>query len=607
MSIHGHRPRRIATALPLVAVLAAIAGCGSSHTSGTSADPAGAVPSPAPLYAGATVRPEGSLKTNAAAAGRTFTRQADPYLRLLTAMQTPGSAPLDFGRDVAPWLGPRAGVFLSSLGASGGSGASALLSLLARGLLAGSPTASAFPFSAHGARGAIVLDTSDAAKARAFLDSQARHAGAHAAAYRGVAYQVTLEGVAFGLVDRFAVIGSEDGLRSVIDTTLGGASLAHATGYAKLLALAPAGALAHVYVNPRAAGPSLASGSGGSGSTGRSGSSEGPTSGSSSQGLAGLLGLLAGTREANISLVPTKSSIELDADGLTPVAGAQGPTGQAGGLLAGGSEAARAAGELPGDSWLAVGLGDVGTTLGGDVLGLRALTSLSSSLGRSGTETASAGLTVKGLLEGILTPLGLLGADTPQARRDFQSWMGSAGIFASGTGLLDLKAGIVISSTDPARSRAAVSKLAALLGRAGGSVQAVSIPGAEAAIGVSFTGLPVTLDIVAGRNAHGQARFVIGLTEASVAAALNPSSTLADAASYSAAKTTLGEGFEPSIIVDFPTFLGLLEGVGLSEDPTISRFVPYLRTLATLAGGTKSLGEGVERLRLVLGLQQQAG
>jgi hypothetical protein len=88
-----------------------------------------------------------------------------------------------------------------------------------------------------------------------------------------------------------------------------------------------------------------------------------------------------------------------------------------------------------------------------------------------------------------------------------------------------------------------------------------------------------------------------------VAAALSPSSTISSSATYSAASTALGEGIRPSATVDFPTFLGLLEGVGLSEEPTISKLVPYLRTLTTLAGGGKSLGAGVERLRLVLGLQ----
>jgi Protein of unknown function (DUF3352) len=586
MSIRsGHRPRRVATALLLATVLAAMVGCGSSHTTGTAADPAGVIPGSAPLYAGATVLPGGSLKTAASAAGRTLTRQADPYLRLLTALQTPGSAPLDFGRDVAPWLGPRAGIFLNSLGASGASSVDELLALLSRGLLGGSSTVSPFPFTAHGARGAIVLDTRDASRARAFLDSQARRAGAKAAVYRGVAYLLTSEGVAFAVVDRFAVVGSEDGLHGVIDTTLGGSSLAHTAGYGKLLALAPSGVLAHVYVNPSALGSSA-----------------------SSQGLTGLLGLLAGTREANISLVPSATSIELDADALASGAGGHGTAGQVGGLLAGGSEAANAAGELPGESWLAVGLGDVPTTLGADVLGLRGLTALAGSLGGSGAAGGtSTGFSLKSLLEGILTPLSVLGADSAEAKRDFRSWMGSAGIFASGSGLIDLKAGIVITSTNPARSRAAVGKLAALLSKSGGSVQAVSIPGTEASAEVGVAGLPVTLDIADGRDAKGQAKFVLGLSEAGVAAALNPSSTLSSSASYSAARATLGEGFQPSITVDFPTFLGLLEGVGLSEDPTISKLVPYLRALTTLSGGEKSLGEGIERLRLEIGLQKQAG
>jgi hypothetical protein len=51
----------------------------------------------------------------------------------------------------------------------------------------------------------------------------------------------------------------------------------------------------------------------------------------------------------------------------------------------------------------------------------------------------------------------------------------------------------------------------------------------------------------------------------------------------------------------------LLEGVGLSEDASISKVVPYLRSLTTLAGGGHSLGGGIERFRLVLGLQQAAG
>jgi hypothetical protein len=162
---------------------------------------------------------------------------------------------------------------------------------------------------------------------------------------------------------------------------------------------------------------------------------------------------------------------------------------------------------------------------------------------------------------------------------------------------------VVIESRNAAASHAAVSKLAAKLRQGGGSIQSVSIPGTDAAVAARLSGLPVVLDIANGRDASGNSKFVVGIGEASVEAALHPSSTLSSSASRATAAAALGEGIEPSAMVDFPTLLGLLEGVGLSEDPTIAPFVPYLRSLTTLAGGGKSLGGGIQRFRLAVGLQ----
>jgi hypothetical protein len=135
-------------------------------------------------------------------------------------------------------------------------------------------------------------------------------------------------------------------------------------------------------------------------------------------------------------------------------------------------------------------------------------------------------------------------------------------------------------------------------------VQSISIPGTDAAISARVNGLPVELDIANGASAGGQTKFVIGLGEASVQDALKPSSTLLTAASTSTAAGTLGEGIRPSVIVEFAPLLTLLEGVGLAEDPSISHVLPYVRSLTTLVGGGKSLGGGIERYRLVAGLQQ---
>jgi len=570
--------------LPLLALLAAAvlagSGCGSSAT-GTSVDPASAVPASAALYAGAIVRPEGSLQKAASAAGRALTHQADPYLRLLGALQAPGSPSLDYKRDVAPWLGTRAGVFLIS-SASGSSEAaiSRLLTLVQHGLLGGGTAGGgSFPFAAHSVDGAIVLDTRDTAKARSFVQALAKRAGAHTVSYHGVSYQVG-NGLAFGIVARLAVLGTEPGLRSVIDTTSNSSlSLARSPAYAKLQAVAPGSVLAHLYANPGAV-------------------SEGAGK-SHAQGPASALTALAGQRLLNVSLVPTSSSFALDVDAVAPDSG----SAASGGLLAASPEASRALGELPGESWLAVGLSDLGGTLSTNAHALQGLSSLGSLLTGSSNSAPSAGLSVPGLVEGLLKPLTLLGANTAEAKRDFASWMGSAGLFASGSGLLELRGGVVIESKNPARSRAAVAKLGAMLRQGGGSVQRSSIAGTDAAVAVHLSGLPVELDIADGRDSAGNTKFVIGLGEQSVEAALNPSGTLSGATSYASASAALGEGIKPSVLVEFPTLLGLLEGVGLSEDPTIAPLVPYLRALGTLSGGGKSLGGGIERFRLVLGLQ----
>jgi hypothetical protein len=580
--------------LVLAPVAGLLSGCGSSHRNGTNADPASVIPASAPLFASAIVRPGGSLQRNALSDARTLTHQTNPYLHLLQALQTPGSPALSFKRDVAPWLGPRAGAFLTSLGSGEEASVTKLLSVLGRALVGVSSTTSAFPFGAPsssgeagGGQGAIVLDTSNVAQARSFLASQAGRAGAHAAAYRNFGYQVTSGGVAFGVVGRFAVIGSESGLRGVIDTTLGGPSLVQTPSYTRLLAAAPSGALAHLYANPAAPG-----GGGSGGSSARGPAREAP----------GLVGVLAGSRPLNVSVVPSSNSIALDADSLASPAGAA--PGGGGGLLSSLSEGAQALGELSGESWLAVGLGNVGTTLRADVRGLRALASIGGPLaGSSGAEGSQAGgLSAKGILEGFLTPLSELGATSAEGRRDFQSWMESAGIFASGGSLLELKAAVVISSKDPSRSRAAVARLGEQLAKAGVVVTPVSIPGTESSAAARVPGLPVVVYIAAGRDASGQSRFVMGLGEAAVTYALNPPSKLAGSAAVADASAGLGEGIQPSIIVDVPTLLGMLEPIGLAAKPPLSELVPFLRGFSKVTGGAKSLSGGVQRYRLVLAL-----
>jgi hypothetical protein len=292
-------------------------------------------------------------------------------------------------------------------------------------------------------------------------------------------------------------------------------------------------------------------------------------------------------------LIPSRSSLALDIDSVAPST-ASSPASS--------SQAARALGELPGESWLALGLGDLSHTLASDVQALRSLGSLAGPQGAS----SATGLNLKSLLEGLITPLSALAENTPEAKRSFQSWMGSAGVFATGTSLIELKAAVTIDSSNPALSHTAVAKLGARLRAMGAAVQPASVPGTDAAVSARLPGLPVALVIANGRSASGQTKLVIGIGESSVGTALNPSGTLASAPATSEAAAVLGEGAQPSIIAQVPTLLSLLEGIGLTEDPTISGFIPYLRSVTTIAGGAHRVDTAVERFRLVIGLRPAA-
>ena len=101
---------------------------------GTAADPASAVPA----SARAVRRRDGPPRRRAedSRAGRRAARsptRPTPTCACSRALQTPGSPPLDFEHDVAPWLGPHAGIFLTSLDAP----RARCSSLLEQGLLGG--------------------------------------------------------------------------------------------------------------------------------------------------------------------------------------------------------------------------------------------------------------------------------------------------------------------------------------------------------------------------------------------------------------------------------------------------------------------------------------
>jgi hypothetical protein len=542
-------------------------------------------PASAPLYIDATVRPEGSLKADATSAADTLTGRPKPFEGLLKLLAGPtGHAP-SYAREVEPWLGPHAGIFLSAVDlsrAQGLLGGELLKRALSEGLAgveavlvdqsiasdrrsAGQGGLQA-ALSSAAAQGALVLDTTDPAKARAFLEAQARSAGARTASYRGVAYQVSPDGVAEGIVHRFAVIGSEAGLKSVIDTAAGGGALAQATPYTKLASTAPGSttSLANLYFNAEALAHSA-------------------TGGGGTESILPLVeGLLGNPGQLYASLIPSAGTVALDLDTLPGASSSAHPAGSSAGES--GTSGAQVLSALPGSSWLAIGIGDLSRTLG-SAQGLHALASLA-----SGVSLGSISLT---------SAFAPLRSHTFDVQRDLLSWMGATGVYVSGSSLLSLQAAVVITSKDPARSRAAVAQLAQAYREAGGQTAPTSVPGTETAVTVKLPSFPLTLTM-----AYGQGKFVAGLGASSIEEALDPQTKLAGTSSYDAAASALGQGLQPSALVEFHTLSGLLESLGLNQAPSISGFASAVAPLSTLAvGGWESLPGGVRRARVVLGLQ----
>lgn len=307
------------------------------------------------------------------------------------------------------------------------------------------------------------------------------------------------------------------------------------------------------------------------------------------------------------SLVPQPNQIRLDIDTLPPS-----PDPPSAGESEESATAEQVFQGLPEGSWTAVGLED----LPGDLSkGLAVLPGL---FGQGGvnarsthrpSERQSLALLAQtvhqaggllGSLSSFLAPvehmITALEGHASELHGILSGWIGPAGIFVSGSSLLELNAGLVITSTDSARSLAAVSQLGDLLKSAHIPVKPVVLPGAEAAISVTLQGLPVPLQIAAGAG-----KFVVGVGVSPVQAALTPSGTMGSSQAYKTALSTLGEGLEPRALVEFAPLTSFLSLLGASSSPTYAKIAPYLHALSTLTIGTGRLGGG-KRTAIVFAL-----
>ena len=216
------RARVLVLVLAAAAALA-ISACGGGGGGVSSDDPASLAPADAPVYIQGTIRPHGATKTNVESLASTISGFGDPTGQLTALLDkslndTPNLSGkhLSFAKDIDPWLGDRAGVFVEGF--------------------SDNPPA------------AGIVQTTDTKATQQFIDDT-KQKGDKDRSYKGVDYLVDgTDGTAAGVVGDFLVVGNEQAFKDAVDVSKGGDSLGDQSDFTDALDQAPSGSLADVYV-----------------------------------------------------------------------------------------------------------------------------------------------------------------------------------------------------------------------------------------------------------------------------------------------------------------------------------------------------------------------
>jgi len=512
--------RTLLAALSVVVLV--VAGCGGGTASGRD-DPASAVPRDAAMYVEATVRPDGSLRDDALAAAGKVLATNDPQAKIdelvQRALSQSDGLKLDYARDIQPWLGSKAAFWLA-------------------------PSRSG-----EQTRGAAVIASTDADAARAALDRAVKGSAKTFTkrSYRGVDYEVTQDGGAAAVTDRFVVLGTEPELKRTLETLDGGAPLSDDGRFKAAIGRLADERLGTVYVDLKALFDAAAN------------------SDPQAAQLQQLRRLVPVDSLGPVAAAFTADGSRLAIDAAVPGGSKLGPFAAMG--------ATPLLRELPADSWLAVGVPKLGQSA------------------RTIYQAVAGALGGAAIEQQLRSQLGL------DLEQDVFSWIGDVAFFVRGSSQDAVDGAAVIEVTDETRAKTAFGKLIGLAQSRGGvSAKAVSVPGAETAFALSQADSPKP--VVAAR---GKGRVVIAYGAAAAAEALAPGQKLADAPAYGEAKSLLGDGFEPAFVLSMPAVVELAQSVS-GGDADFEKAKPYLEAFSVIASGGKLDGD-TARSRVVAGLR----
>jgi hypothetical protein len=478
-------------------------GCGKEDEAASGA--AELVPAGSVMYGEATLEPEGDQKEAIDAILAKFPgggQAGDKLKELIEKGLRESDAPVSFKDDIEPWLGDEAAVFVSSIGSGGD------------------------PQSAAG-----LIATEDEEEARAALEKSAE-GKVEEKTYKDVDYLTDESGEAGAVFDGFVVLGSEAGIKAVIDTRDGGKPLSDDEAYGNALDDAADDRLGLFYINSP--------------------------------------GLLRSLRESGMPVPdsfgkffeePFIATLDADKDGVVFEASVPEELGRAS-LFGQASELVE---ELPGDSWFAVAQTDFGKLLDFYVDAFAGAVG-----GRDAVERqfrAATGLDLQ---------------------TDVLDWMGDFGIFVRGATVPELDGALVIETKDEAASGrliAALERLAKSQAEGDVRIGPLTAPGG----GKGFTGtagvVPKPIHVF-----QRDGRVVFAYGDAAATDAIDAGDKLGDSAEYQAASESLGD-YDVSFYLLTQPILDLVESTEAATDADWQKAKPYLEPLEALVAGTSGDGD----------------
>jgi hypothetical protein len=505
----------------VAAPAAVIAGCGGSDGSSSDTDvgPAAAVPASAALYIDGTVKPTGQAQTDAKAALGKVLDTADPGGKIVSLLEGQAKSdghPFNYQQDVAPWLGEKAGFFFTALGETA-------------------------------QKGAAVIETTNPEASLAFARkiSGATATSPAPQTYNGASYQTQPDDPTsvFGTVGDFLVTGDVTGFKAAVDAQKGD-SLGDDSDFKDSLDQLPGDRLGTFYTVPKTLIDSIGSAQ-------------------FDQQSKALLEKSAGeSLDKPVSGALTASADSFD---LEFVGGANGVETPESSLVA----------DVPGDSWLALGLGDLGATA------KRTLQQLKDS-------------GIPNIEQALSQVESATGASVDQ----LTNALGDAVLYVRGTTQQSLNGALVVHTNDPELTGRLLSQLQTLVQVGSqGTAKPLQLGGGGTGFQINDpTQAPQPIEI-----AQQGDKLVIGYGANSAAQSLAPSQPLSGSPTFSAAKSQVSD-LGTDFFLDLPTVFRLAESGGAKSDPDYQQAKPYLDALSYLVTGSGTKGDQAE-LKAVVGLK----